>query len=92
MTAGKLTAAELRAKVEELVGAIPTKPNRLRDGPLIAQRLYRGKVQVCVGYYWHRRGSHHLSGIVYETVLGWGETPEDAIKMLTASVNRLNSP
>ena len=47
--------------------------------PLVARRKYRGKEQYVVGYVWTRKYSHHLSGMTYERVLGWGETWTAAI-------------
>lgn len=43
-------------------------------GAVGAVRQYRGKEQFVVGYEWCRPGSSPITGRVYETILGYGDS------------------
>lgn len=59
----------------------------------IARRLESGIFEV--GYSWCRPESHHLTGRVYERILGrgetWGEAFAEADKRIAASAERARS-
>ena len=42
-----------------------------------------------VGYSWHRAGSHHFNGVVYDCVLGQDTTREKALLAATLRVERM---
>lgn len=52
------------------------------EGVVAEYRDYRGKRRYVVGYWHSRLGAHHMSGRTYERILGYGDTPEDAIAMM----------
>lgn len=65
----------LLSKIREF--AIPRDRTGIK--PYYNVREYRGKWQWVVGYSWSRPYSHHMTGLVYDCVLAWGETFEAAM-------------
>lgn len=51
-------------------------------GAVYGRRQYRGKERYVAGYSHSRIGAHHFNGIVYDRILGYGETQEAAIAMM----------
>ena len=54
--------------------------------PVAERRKYRGKDRCIVGYGWTRPYSHYASGLVYDCIMGYGETFEEAIAMMKRKV------
>ena len=75
-----MEAKEVRSQVESLIKLARIPANRVGKSALCGIRDYRGKRQWVVGYSWHRPGAHHANGLVYDAILGWGESPELALK------------
>ena len=48
----------------------------------VGVRVRNGKRERTVGYSWRRMYSHHMTGRVYDCVLGYGPTVADAIAMM----------
>jgi hypothetical protein len=71
--------ARIRLLVNDLIARIrPTIPKGRTDiRPEWGRRKYRGKDQIVVGYSWAKPYSGP-AGRVYEVVLGWGRTFDDA--------------
>lgn len=72
-------AREMWKVVKDMLPKVSVPKTRRLFGPMTGRRTYRGKEQCVVGYSWVRPGSHHLKGLVYDCVLGWGETYDAAI-------------
>ena len=70
---------EILSNVASLLKDAPIDGTKRSDiKPLLWKKLYRGKNQWVAGYSWSRPGSPYY-GMVYDCVLGWGETPERAL-------------
>ncbi len=66
-----------------VVSLLPQMPSGRRLwAPLVEIQKYRGKRQYVVGYTWSKPYSHHMSGLVYDCVLGWGETFDAAVERM----------
>lgn len=55
--------------------------------PFARMATYRGKRQWIVGYSWHKLYAHHASGRVYDCILGYGHSLEDAIEKAKARID-----
>jgi len=49
---------------------------------ICGRQQYRGKLRYVAGYSHFRMYSHHMSGRVYDRILGYGETQDEAIAMM----------
>jgi hypothetical protein len=91
-----MTPQEARQAVKNMLPNIPkTTCGRTEYGqtlhrriltPLAEVRKYRKKNRHIVGYTWTRPYSHHMSGMTYDAVMGYGETWDDAIAMMKAKL------
>lgn len=70
---------ELMDSIRVILKRVKVPPTRFNADAFYGRRKYRGEVRCVVGYDWCRAGAHHANGRVYETILGWGETYEDAL-------------
>lgn len=52
--------------------------------PFVGLRHHRGKRRFVVGYTWSRPGSHFMKGLVYEHIMGFGESFEEAFAKANA--------
>lgn len=89
----ELTRKEQQQAVSALIDeARPYLPkNRDARWPLIAT-VHPGSTEPGewqVGYTWRRRGSHHISGMTYDAVLGRGPTFADAVERASAKIARM---
>ena len=74
-------------QVKDLCTLAPTKPGfRSLKYVIFKKRKYRGRERYVAGYSSARLYSHHMSGLTYETILGYGDTPEAAIEMMKNKV------
>lgn len=71
---------EKRAAIAALILKVTIASDRRGIKPHFANQMYRGKQQWVVGYSWSKVGANFYSGRVYDAILGWGETFEDALK------------
>ena len=55
------------------------------------KQQYRGKIRYVAGYTESRSGSHYASGLVYDRIMGWGETQEAAFEMMKRKLTQANT-
>lgn len=77
-----MTNTDARIAAAELLKNFKPPENRRVQSVYVGHRLYRSEQRCVVGYYWHRPYAHHLSGLVYEAVLGYGNTFSAAIERM----------
>lgn len=77
-------------QVRDVVNGMPKIEGRSRIKPFYDTRAYRGKRRVVVGYSWSRPASTYY-GMVYDCVLGYGETFEAALANAKAKVAGMSS-
>lgn len=83
------TSVEMK-RVREVVNGLPKIEGRSRIKPFYGMRTYRGKRRFVVGYSWSRPAATYY-GMVYDCVLGYGETFDAALAMAKAKVARAAS-
>ena len=67
-------------QIKALFAMIPRKPGWKHPEFVVdGRRKYRGKERYVAGYGHSRIGAHHMSGLVYDRVIGYGDTQEVAI-------------
>lgn len=66
--------------IRPLLNGLPKVKGRSHIKPMLETRMYRGKRRVLVGYTWSRPASTFY-GRVYDCVLGYGDSFEEAFKM-----------
>lgn len=82
----------MNPKYEQIKALFPLIERRLgwrsAEWVVMGRRTYRGKERYVAGYAHCRVGAHHLSGIAYDRIIGYGETQDAAINMMR---NRLKA-
>jgi hypothetical protein len=77
----------LNQQIKELFPKIPSKQGWKHPEFVVSgKRVYRGRERYVAGYGHSRLYSHHMSGLVYDRVLGYGDTQEAAIAMMRAKL------
>lgn len=74
------------AIVRDALSQLPRDANKTGVRPMLKFGKWRGKDTWLAGYTWARLGSHPMTGRVYETVMGRGDSPEAAVEMMQAKV------
>lgn len=75
------------ARLKELVSFIPRKNGWTAPRyPQFKNYVYRGKKQWVATYGHSRLNSHHANGLVYDVVIGWGETKGAALERAAVRV------
>jgi hypothetical protein len=57
--------------------------------PVLSVHDYRGTRQWVAGYSHSRGGAHHMNGILYDRILGWGDTPGAAYTRMVGTIERM---
>jgi hypothetical protein len=65
--------------IRGLAGLFSMPQGRSLHSWFLRRAIYRGKGRFIVGYSWKRTYSHHLSGRVYDAVLGYGDDFDAAL-------------
>ena len=77
---------------EKIKALFPLIPNRegWRSAKFVVdgRRVYRGKLRYVAGYAHSRIGSHHMSGLCYDRIIGYGDTQDAAIEMMRAKLSK----
>ena len=55
--------------------------------PFCEERTYRKALRVVIGYTFVKIGSHHMSGLVHEKIVAYGDTFDAAIAKLAGDTN-----
>lgn len=72
-----------REEIRAMFDLVPRQAGWKHPEFVIAgRREYRGKMRWVAGYSRSRLHAHHASGRVYDRILGWGDTQEEAIAMM----------
>ena len=76
----EMDVGQAREAIDTRVGAFRTSKRSVIRA-FASRRMYRLKWRFVVGYQWCRPYSHHMSGKVYECIVGWGNSYEEAVAM-----------
>src|SRR3990167_7667036 len=84
-----LANAEVRAnlmphdRIRALFHLVPEKNGWKHPQFVVCGQVpYRGKLRFVAGYSHARIGAHHMSGLCYDRILGYGESQDQAIAMM----------
>ena len=80
----------LRKRIEELFPLVPKRPGwRSPEYVHLMRGKRRGKDGWVAGYGHSRMHAHHMSGLVTDRVVGFGDTPEAAVDAMETNLKRI---